>query len=61
MQTDNGQEFGAGVRGTQEVLKDLFENGPNPDWCTLRYFAPTPDGIPRFPVVIDWGTGKRED
>ena len=61
MQTDNGQEFGAGVRGTQEVLKDVFENGPNPDWCTLRYFAPTPDGIPRFPVVIDWGTGKRED
>ena len=61
MQTDNGQEFGAGVRGTQEVLKDLFENGPNPDWCTLRYFAPTPDGIPRFPVVIDWGVGKRED
>ncbi len=61
MQTDNGQEFGAGVRGTQEVLKDLFENGPNPDWCTLRYFAPTPDGIPRFPVVIDWGVGERED
>lgn len=61
MQTDKGQEFGAGVRGTQQVLKDLFENGPNPDWCTLRYFAPTPDGIPRFPVVIDWGVGQRED
>ena len=61
MQTENGQEFGAGVRGTQKVLKDLFENGPNPDWCTLRYFSPTPDCIPRFPVVIDWGVGKRED
>ena len=61
MQTENGQEFGAGVRGTQKVLKDLFENGPNQDWCTLRYFSPTPDGIPRFPVVIDWGVGKRED
>jgi len=24
MQTENGQEFGAGVRGTQKVLKDLF-------------------------------------
>ena len=61
MQTDNGQEFGAGVRGNQSVLSALFESKETPTWCTLRYFAPTPDGIPRFPVVIDWGTGKRED
>ena len=61
MQTANGQEFGAGVRGTQEVLSKMFQNGDTPTWCTLRYFAPTPDGIPRFPVVIDWGTGQRED
>lgn len=61
MQTENGQEFGAGVRGNQEVLSKLFESGEQPTWCTLRYFAPTPDGIPRFPVVIDWGIGKRND
>lgn len=61
MQTENGQEFGAGVRGNQAVLSALFESKETPTWCTLRYFAPTPDGIPRFPVVIDWGTGKRED
>lgn len=61
LNTSEGQEFGAGVRGKQEVLSELFLNGPNPDWCTLRYFAPTPDGIPRFPVVIDWGVGKRND
>lgn len=57
----NGQEFGAGVRGNQTVLAALFESGVSPDWATLRYFQLTPDGIPRFPVVIDWGIGQRED
>lgn len=57
----SGAEFGAGVRGTQTVLRELFESGVTPDWVTLRYFTPTPDGVPRFPVVIDWGRGKRED
>jgi|TARA_B110000977_G_scaffold101297_1_gene132780 DNA ligase-1 len=61
LQTENGQEFGAGVRGNQEVLSALFKSGETPTWCTLRYFAPTPDGIPRFPVIIDWGMGQRED
>jgi len=57
----HGVGFDAGVRGTYEQMKELFESGVQPEWATLRYFALTPDGIPRFPVVIDWGTGKRED
>ena len=57
----DGTQFGAGVRGTQEVMKALFESNEKPNWATLRYFTPTPDGIPRFPVVIDWGVGQRED
>jgi DNA ligase 1 len=57
----DGREFGAGVRGTQEVMKKLFESGEKPNWATLRYFTPTPDGVPRFPVVVDWGIGSRED
>lgn len=56
-----GPQFGAGVRGTQDVMKAMFESNDVPTWATLRYFTPTPDGIPRFPVVIDWGTGQRED
>lgn len=56
-----GTQFGAGVRGTQETMATMFESKEVPTWATLRYFTPTPDGIPRFPVVIDWGTGKRED
>jgi DNA ligase-1 len=57
----DGEEFGAGVRGNQTVMASLFESGVSPDWATLRYFQLTPDGIPRFPVVIDWGFGQRED
>tara|TARA_X000000950_G_scaffold280014_1_gene373785 strand:+ start:1423 stop:2544 length:1122 start_codon:yes stop_codon:yes gene_type:complete len=57
----DGTEFGAGVRGTQQVLQKLWDEGKTPDWATLRYFNETPDGIPRFPVVIDYGFGTRED
>ena len=53
--------FGAGVRGDRDLLKQLFLSKEKPDWATVRYFTPTPDGIPRFPVVVDWGKGKRED
>ena len=58
---EDGRECGAGVRGNQETLKKLFEEGNTPDWATVRYFELTSDGVPRFPVVTDWGWGKRED
>ena len=50
-----GQEFGSGVRGKHDELAKLLEEGNCPKWATVRYFTPTPDGIPRFPVVIDYG------
>ena len=55
------KQFQAGVRGNMDTLQKLYLDGVTPDWVTLRYFTPTPDGIPRFPVVIDWGIGKRND
>ena len=55
------KNFQAGVRGTMDDLRVLLLSAKTPDWVTLRYFTPTPDGVPRFPVVIDWGYGKRED
>lgn len=61
---EDGRECGAGVRGNQATLKKLWEDvqrGLTPDWCTVRYFEPTPSGMPRFPVVIDWGYGSRSD
>lgn len=61
VQMSNGTVFGAGVRGNQETLKALWESDKIPNWVTVRYFTPTPDGIPRFPVVVDWGYGQRED
>jgi DNA ligase-1 len=57
----DGRTFGAGVRGAYKDLKDLLESSTIPDWATIRYFSLTPDGIPRFPVVIDYGFGKRDD
>ena len=57
----NGAEFGAGVRGNQAQLKELWESDTKPTWATLRYFEMTPDGVPRFPVVIDYGVGTRTD
>lgn len=60
----DGTEFGSGVRGTQAQMAVLLaecESGDSPTWATCRYFTPTPDGIPRFPVVIDYGRGERED
>jgi ATP-dependent DNA ligase len=57
----SGVNCGAGVKGDRKTLKELWDSKKNPDWATVRYFTPTPDGIPRFPVVIDFGYGKRED
>ena len=56
----NGTTFSSGIRGSQAKLKELLEN-PNIDWATCRYFELSNDGIPRFPVTIDYGTGERDD
>lgn len=57
----DGTEFGSGVRGNQAQLKELLESNNTPDWATCRYFELSNDGVPRFPVVIDYGTGVRND
>ena len=61
LELDDGRNFKSGVRGNQETLKALLEQEDKPTWVTCRYFEKTPDGIPRFPVVIDWGNRTRED
>lgn len=47
----DGREFGAGIKGSQEFTKALLTK-PTPKTATIRYFALTPDGIPRFPVAV---------
>ena len=61
LELEDGRVFGSGVRGNQTTLKHLLYQEEQPTWVTCRYFEKTPDGIPRFPVVIDWGVGERED
>lgn len=61
LRLNSEKTFQAGVRGDMDTLRAMWKNQEKPDWVTLRYFTPTPDGVPRFPVVIDWGKGKRED
>ena len=61
LELEDGRVFGSGVRGNQATLKHLLYQEEQPTWATCRYFEKTPDGIPRFPVVIDWGVGERED
>ena len=56
----DGTTFSSGLRGSQAQLKTLLEN-PNIDWATCRYFELSNDGIPRFPVTIDYGIGERSD
>jgi ATP-dependent DNA ligase len=58
----DGRECGAGVRGTMEEAVDLLRRPKSPrDVVTIRHFTPTPDGMPRFPVAIDFHFGGRKD
>jgi len=59
--TDGTETFRSGVRGNQATLKALLEQEEKPTWVTCRFFERSVDNIPRFPVVIDWGVGKRVD
>ena len=59
--TDGKETFKSGVRGNQATLKALLEQEVKPTWVTCRYFERSVDNIPRFPVVIDWGVGQRND
>jgi len=60
LRTADKREFGAGVRGSYEEMQKVLE-GPTPKEVTLRFFGLTPDGIPRFPVVIDIHKTGRKD
>lgn len=61
----DGRLFGAGIRGSYAAGVKLLA-----DWqagkavgavATVRYFMLSPDGVPRFPVVIDYHPEGRND
>lgn len=49
----DGRECGGGIRGTAAEMAELLKR-PLPKTVTVRFFTPTPDGMPRFPVAIDF-------
>ena len=57
----DGTQFSSGVRGSQSKLAELLKTKDSVNWATCRYFELSNDGVPRFPVVIDYGTGTRQD
>lgn len=56
----DGREAGAGIKGNQAFTADLLQGWTKFKLVTVRYFALTPDGVPRFPVAVDWHEGERE-
>lgn len=62
LRNDDGGTFGAGLRGSYGQLKTLLSQEVGPEAvATVRYFHLTPDGVPRFPVVIDIHLEGRKD
>jgi DNA ligase 1 len=57
----DGREFGAGISGDQAFCKSLLEN--KQEWIgkkvTVKYFTPTADGIPRFPVATRFYSSEK--
>jgi DNA ligase-1 len=60
---DDGSEFGAGIKGSYPKGVELLM-GPKPterSVATCRFFCLSPDGVPRFPVVVDYHPNGRSD
>jgi DNA ligase-1 len=56
-ETKQGKRFNASPKFNWEECKQIWENSSSiiGQTATVKYFNLTPDGIPRFPVVIQYG------
>jgi len=54
-QTEDGKPFKSNVKGTWEETAEMLKNRKKliGKSATVKYFNLTPDGIPRFPYVIN--------
>jgi ATP-dependent DNA ligase len=59
---EDGRQCGGGIRGDQDCAKELLARWPDSSMShvTVRYFKRTPDGMPRFPVAIDFHNGRKD-
>ena len=57
--TKGGDYPKAGIKGSQEYTAKLLA-GPLPKTVTVRYPNLTPEGVPRFPIAVDfqWEEGR---
>jgi len=53
--TADGKPFKSNVKATHEQSEEMFRNRKQliGKQATIKYFNLTPDGIPRFPYVIN--------
>lgn len=56
-QLPDGREFGAGIAGSMERARELL--GETHNVATIKFFAYTPDGVPRFPVATKFHGAER--
>jgi DNA ligase-1 len=53
----DGREFGAGIKGSMERARELLNETHKV--ATIKFFAYTPDGVPRFPVATKFHGAER--
>ena len=53
--TKEGKPFRSNIKGSHKYLRELWKNRETllGKSATIKYFKPTPDGIPRFPFMIE--------
>lgn len=58
----DGRQFGSGVKGSHEYARELLRDEAKyvGGQGTVRFFTPTPGGIPRFPVTVAVFEGQRD-
>jgi DNA ligase-1 len=63
LKKQDGAVFGSGVRGNRDSYRELLQNKTKyiGTLASVRFQNYTPDGVPRFPVVVKfWMSSKRE-
>lgn len=55
----DGRTFGAGIKGNADRAAELLHERHSV--VTVQYFMMSPDGVPRFPIVVDFHGDNRID
>jgi DNA ligase-1 len=58
---ESGETMTPAVKGSYEVLAALLKSGKTPNWAKVMFQGYTADGSLRFPRVVDYGYGERDD